>query len=485
MTRSFLAITVAILLISTEVLTQSVQLVDAFPNLTFDRPIHITHANDGTNRIFAMQQNGHVMVFSNDSMATSTTTFLNIEEKLSSVGDEEGLLGLAFHPNYTSNGYFYVNYTAPSPLRTVIARYSVTPTDPDRADSLSEYKILEILQPEVNHNGGTVAFGPDGCLYIGMGDGGPGLDPENRAQDRTKLLGKFLRINVNDTTATTRYTIPPDNPFVGNTDGYKEEIWAWGLRNPWKFSFDPVTGQLWTGDVGQSDREEVDLITRGGNYGWVLMEGSICNPWFSTCDTAGLMLIPPVKDYGRDLGWVVIGGHVYRGYRRPELNGAYVYGDFYSGRIWMLRYENGQLTADSLLIQTPYFICSFGVDQDNELYIGTYSHTSSIYRFAGPPRTTGVSGNGSALPSAVRLEQNYPNPFNPSTTISYRLPVASYVSLKALDVLGREVATLVNGYQTAGVKEVKFYASDRPSGVYFYRLTVGSFSETRRMLLLK
>jgi glucose/arabinose dehydrogenase len=484
MTRLFVCLFVATLLVVNDAQTQAVQLVNAFPNLTFNRPIHITHADDGTNRLFAIQQNGHVIVFANDSATSISTTFLDIEEKISSVGDEEGLLGLAFHPNYTTNGYFYVNYTAPSPLRTVIARYSVSPTDPDKADSLSEYKILEILQPEVNHNGGTVAFGPDSFLYIGMGDGGPGLDPENRAQDRTQLLGKFLRINVNDTTATTRYTIPPDNPFVGNPNGYKEEIWAWGFRNPWKFSFDHITGQLWTGDVGQSDREEVDLVERGGNYGWVLMEGSICNPWFSTCDTAGLMLILPVKDYGRSLGTTVIGGHVYRGYRRPELNGAYMYGDFSSGRIWMLRYENGQLTADSLLIQTPYLICSFGVDQDKELYVGTYSHTSGIYRFAGPPRTTEVSTNNN-LPLVSRLEQNYPNPFNPSTTIRYQLPVASHVSLKVFDVLGREVVTLVKGPQTAGVKNVMFDGSNRASGVYVYRLTVGSFVETRRMLLLK
>jgi glucose/arabinose dehydrogenase len=233
---------------------QPVQLVNAFPLLAFNQAVYLTHGGDGTDRIFVVQQDGFIKVFPNDSLSGSAADFLNIADKLSSPGGEEGLLGLAFHPNYSTNGYFYVNYTAPNPLRTVVARFSVSSTDPNKADSLSEYRIIEIVQPYSNHNGGMISFGLDGFLYIAMGDGGAGNDPENRAQDRTSLLGKILRIDVNDTTATRRYRIPADNPFFGNPNGYKEEIWAWGLRNPFRFSIDSMSGQLWAGDVGQADR---------------------------------------------------------------------------------------------------------------------------------------------------------------------------------------------------------------------------------------
>jgi hypothetical protein len=380
-------------LISTEASSQSVQLVNAFPNLTFTKPLFLTHSNDGTDRIFVSQQDGLVKVFPNDSTVISATTFLNITSKLSSTGGEEGLLGLAFHPHYDTTGYFYVNYTAPNPRRTVVARYSVSAINPNLADPLSEFIIVEIIQPYSNHNGGMIAFGLDEYLYIGMGDGGSGNDPLNNGQDSTQLLGKILRIDVDDTTATQHYVIPPDNPFAGNTLGYREEIWVLGMRNPFRFSIDPVTSQLWAGDVGQVTREEVDLIERGKNFGWKIMEGSICRPGGGACDTTGLTL--PIKDYGRTLGTTITGGYIYRGYRRPDLVGAYIYGDFGSGRMWMLRYENGQLTADSLLINTPYAISSFGVDQDQELYICSYSYTGStgIYRFAPlnePPSAFGL-----------------------------------------------------------------------------------------------
>lgn len=224
---------------------QPAQLVNAFQNLTFTQPIYGTHSPDGTNRMFIVQQNGIIRVFPNDSAVSSSAmrTFLNIQNKLSSTGGEEGLLGMAFHPNYAVNGYFYVNYTAPSPLRTVVSRYKVSTADSNKADSLSEFKIIEINQPYTNHNGGMLEFGPDGYLYIGMGDGGNGNDPGNRAQDSTQLLGKMLRIDINDTTVTTHYRIPPDNPFAGFGPSVRKEIWALGLRNPWRFSIDPQSGE--------------------------------------------------------------------------------------------------------------------------------------------------------------------------------------------------------------------------------------------------
>lgn len=477
--RLFPSVLVLVVLVVATAGAQTVQLVNAFPSLSFSQPIYLTHSNDGTNRIFVMQQNGIIKVFPNDSLASSATDFLNITAKLSSTGGEEGLLGLAFHPHFASNGYFYVNYTAPSPLRTVVARYSVSAFNPNKADSLSEYKIIEIGQPYSNHNGGMISFGLDGYLYIAMGDGGAGNDPENRAQNRADLLGKILRIDVDDTTATTRYRIPVDNPFFGNTDGYREEVWAWGLRNPFRFSIDPVSGQLWAGDVGQGDREEVDLIERGKNYGWRIMEGSICNPAFGSCDTTGLTR--PVKDYGRNLGSTVIGGYIYRGYRQPNLRGAYIYGDFGSGRIWMLRYENGVVTADSELISTQHLISSFGLDQDNELYLCSYS-TSNIYRFSGNPNPNGV---GETAPGVFRLEQNYPNPYNSITTIRFSVPMRGPVELRVYTALGEEVSTLVNAEIGPGTYSTEWNAGRVASGVYFYRLKAGVFSETRKLLLLK
>jgi glucose/arabinose dehydrogenase len=476
----------AVLFISPAVSAQPTQLVDAFPALTFTQPIYLAHIPDGSDRIAVVQQNGRILVFPNDSAGASPRTFLNISTKLSSPSGEEGLLGLAFHPNYSTNGYFYVDYTAGNPLRTVIARYSVSTTDPDSADGGSGFTILEIEQPFSNHNGGMIAFGPDGYLYIATGDGGSGNDPGNRAQNRTTLLGKILRIDVDDTTASTHYVIPTDNPFADSA-GLRGEIWAYGLRNPFRFSFDPVSGELWAGDVGQSAREEVDLIVRGGNYGWRLMEGAICNPNFSGCDTAGLGLIPPVKDYPRSAGTTVTGGYIYRGQNRPDLIGSYIYGDYGSGRIWMLRYANGVVTADTELINSPYAISSFGTDASGELYIVSHSFSSptKIYRFASIP-ATGVGPSGKPLPEGeFSLLQNYPNPFNPATTITYVLAERQFVSLRVYDMLGREIAVLVNSVQDEGEHEAEFNAAGLASGLYFYRLTVGAGSRSRAMMVLR
>jgi glucose/arabinose dehydrogenase len=220
---------------------QAVILKDAFPNLTFPGPVDFQHAGDGTDRVFVVRQAGYVMVVENSPAATSAGTFLDIDALVES-GGERGLLGIAFHPSYEANGYFFVNYTAGSPLRTIVARYRVSQSNPDSADPASGVVLLEIPQPYSNHNGGQLAFGPDGYLYVAMGDGGSGGDPENRAQDRTTLLGKILRIDVDATSDTLDYSIPPGNPYADNTDGYREEIFAYGLRNPWRFSFDKTTG---------------------------------------------------------------------------------------------------------------------------------------------------------------------------------------------------------------------------------------------------
>jgi glucose/arabinose dehydrogenase len=337
-----------------------------FPNLSFNQPTAI--ANDGfTNRLFVTEQTGRIQVFNNSQNVASSTVYLDLTDRVVS-GGEQGLLGLAFHPNFEQNGYVYVNYVASNPLRTVISRYT-QPAGSSVADKNSEQIVLTVNQPFSNHNGGQLAFGPDGYLYIGLGDGGSGGDPLGNAQNRSALLGKILRINVDLSTTGLNYAIPTDNPYVGNSLGYREEIYAYGFRNPWRFSFDSATGQLWVGDVGQDRIEEIDLVSVGKNYGWNIMEGTLCYDPASGCNQSGLEL--PVWNYTQDLGNAVIGGYVYRGSAIPSLVGSYVYGDYGSGRIWKLNY-NGTSVENVLLADTGLNIASFGVDLQNELYFAAF-----------------------------------------------------------------------------------------------------------------
>ena len=346
----------------------------AFPNLTFNQPVGLYSPKDGTNRLFVVEQLGAIRVFNNSATATSSSVFLDISSRIVYSG-EQGLLGLAFHPNYTSNGYFYVDYVANNPLRTVISRFTVSPTNPNQTQSDSEFVLLEINQPYSNHKGGQLAFGPDGYLYIGMGDGGSAGDPLGNGQNRAVLLGKILRIDVNTPSAGRNYTIPADNPFKGNTLGYKEEIYAYGFRNPWRFSFDPATGRLWVGDVGQDRMEEIDLVENGKNYGWNIMEGTLT---YAGGNQTGLEL--PVWEYDHSQGIAIIGGYVYRGSALPQLSGAYVYGDYGSGRIWALTLNSTSGAAtNTLLTDSALSISSFGVDANGEIYICAFD--GKIYKF--------------------------------------------------------------------------------------------------------
>lgn len=346
----------------------------AFPNLTFNQPVGLYSPKDGTNRLFVVEQLGAIRVFNNSATATSSSVFLDISSRIVYSG-EQGLLGLAFHPNYTSNGYFYVDYVANNPLRTVISRFTVSPTNPNQTQSDSEFVLLEINQPYSNHKGGQLAFGPDGYLYIGMGDGGSAGDPLGNGQNRAVLLGKILRIDVNTPSAGRNYTIPPDNPFKGNTLGYKEEIYAYGFRNPWRFSFDPQTGRLWVGDVGQDREEEIDLVEKGKNYGWNIMEGTLT---YAGGNQTGLEL--PVWEYDHSQGNAIIGGYVYYGVALTQLLGAYVYGDYGSGRIWALTLNSTDGAAtNTLLTDSTLSISSFGVDANGEIYICAFD--GKIYKF--------------------------------------------------------------------------------------------------------
>ena len=358
------------------------ELEPAFPRIGIDRMVLLTHAGDDSGRLFVVLQPGRIVVFENDPAVESLQVFLDIRDRVSDAGNEEGLLGLAFDPAYVENGYFYVYYSAARPRRSVLSRFSVSPGDPDQADSGSELVFMEVRQPYSNHNGGHLLFGPDGMLYVGLGDGGAAGDPRNNGQDTSTLLGSILRIDVSRLDALGAYAVPEDNPFAGGGTA-RGEIWAYGLRNPWRFSFDLETGDLWAADVGQFLYEEIDVIRPGLNYGWNVMEGSHCFRQ-RDCDTQGLVL--PVAEYGREGGCSVTGGHVYRGRRIPALYGAYLYGDFCSGKIWALRYDGEAVTEHMEIADTGLSISSFGEDPSGEVYALTFEGV--IYRFAAHSRSS-------------------------------------------------------------------------------------------------
>lgn len=347
----------------------SVQAVDAFPSLRFTSPIDIQHAGDGTDRLFVAEQAGVIRVFGNSAGSATATTFLDIRNKVVS-GGERGLLGFAFHPDFKANGYVYVNYTRVNPLTSVIARYKANTPSTGQIDPSSEAILLTIGQPYDNHNGGSIQFGKDGFLYIATGDGGSGGDPQNYAQNRKSMLGKILRLDVNSN-AKGNYGIPPDNPFANGTEGYNAEIYAYGLRNPWKISFDTQTNQLLAADVGQNKREEINLITKGGNYGWPVKEGTDCYRPSSNCNTTGL--IEPIYNYLQSNGdRSITGGYVYHGTSIPGLHGKYIYGDYISGRIWTLSMNGTQAGSNAILLENAGLISTFGQDASGEVYFANY-----------------------------------------------------------------------------------------------------------------
>lgn len=346
-----------------------VDLVDAFPSLSFSNPVYVTHSGDGTDRLFVVEQRGTIQVFTNDSDTVEATLFLDIQDRVTFDG-EMGLLGLAFDPNLETSGEFYVYYIAGSPRRSVLSRFTVSE---NQADVNSEQVILELAQPYSNHNGGTILFGQDGYLYLGLGDGGSGGDPLNSGQDTSTLLGSILRIDPQ----SEGYSVPEDNPFVGQ-DGFMPEIWAYGFRNPYRFSMDRETGDIWIGDVGQGSVEEIDLLQKGGNFGWNHYEGTDVYGDVSS----ELSYLAPVFEYGHDEGVSITGGNVYRGSDVPALQGQYIYGDFGYQTVWALSLdENNQAIENRVIaVEAPDKISGFGEDEAGELYLVGYN--GKIYRFA-------------------------------------------------------------------------------------------------------
>jgi hypothetical protein len=333
-------------------------------------PLWLT-APPGDPRLFVVEQRGTVRIVKDGTLLPEP--FLDLRSAVAA-GGERGLLGLAFHPDYADNGRFYVDYTDPQGDTRVVA-YRVSASNPDLADASSGDTILSVEQPFSNHNGGLVTFGPDGMLYVGLGDGGSGGDPRGNGQNRQTLLGTILRLDVD---GGSPYRVPPDNPFVGQA-GFRDEIWAWGLRNPWRYSFDPPSGLLYIADVGQSDWEEVDAepATAGGlNYGWNVMEGRHCYG-ASSCDSTGL--VQPILEYGHDQGCSITGGFVYRGSAMPELRGTYFYSDYCSGWLRSLRFEGNAVTAErSWDVGALGQVLSFGEDAAGELY--ALSANGTVYR---------------------------------------------------------------------------------------------------------
>lgn len=353
---------------------ESVSVLRAFANLTFNDPVFLTWVPSGGDNLVVVEQAGKVLTFANRDSVRQASAFLDITNRVKS-GPNEGLLGFAFDPAYMQNGFLFVYYSAGNPRRSVISRFSMVPGDPTRADPASEKIILQILQPpdRDNHKGGGLAFGPDGMLYIAVGDGGGAGDPDGNAQNLSNLLGKILRI---DPHSGDPYTVPPDNPFVMQAKA-KGEIWAYGLSNPYRFSFDPATGEMWAGDNGSDRREEIDIIVRGGNYGWNVYEGNqeLNNPNDKPPD----QFQPPVLDYGRDQGRSVVGGYVYHGTLSRSLGGTYVYGDYYSGKVWSLIFRDGAVVLNEEIAVSPG-ISSFGEDRNGDLYVLSLSN-GQVYRF--------------------------------------------------------------------------------------------------------
>ena len=350
----------------------AVTLEPAFPDLGFDFPTVLVQAPGEPGHWFVAERDGRIDRFDNRVDVATKTPVLDLRPRVDTAG-EGGLLGMAFHPGFADNGQLFLSYTRPgAPLRSVVARFT-SPDGGRTIDPDSEQPLLTLDQPYANHNGGAIAFGPDGHLYIGLGDGGSAGDPLQNGQDPDTLFGALLRIDVD---GGAPYAIPADNPFAAG--GGRAEVYAFGLRNPWRFSFDRQTGALWLGDVGQDRWEEVDCITRGGNYGWNLREGAHC---YGAADCAGAGLIDPVAEYGHDLGCSVTGGYVYRGRELPALRGGYVYADYCSGRIWALFDGGSEGPVVRTLLDSDQRIVAFARDAAGELYVLA---PGGVFRLAAP-----------------------------------------------------------------------------------------------------
>lgn len=452
-------------LVSTFIM-QSQPLVTIVPFASgLEKPVTITNAGDS--RLFVVEQSGRIRIVES-SGTVKATPFLDISDMVTS-GNEQGLLGLAFHPDYGSNGFLYINYTGKDNY-THISRFSVSSTDPDIANPISEFPILSFAQPYANHNGGDIKFGPDGYLYIASGDGGSSGDPLNNAQDTTKMLGKILRIDVDN---GNPYAIPETNPFAGNKPGL-DEIWAYGLRNPWRFSFDRTTGDLWIADVGQASYEEINfqpvLSTGGENYGWKCYEGT--HAYDNSMCNAGQNYSYPVYEYDHNSGdCSVIGGYVYRGSKYPGMDGYYFFTDYCSDELWSLHNSEGTWIIDYYNQFGGNGFSTFGEDMNGELYVANVS-SGNIYAFQD---TSSISDIGkSNIKSNIRI---YPNPFSDKLYIEIDQDHYNLTQVFVYDIYGREV------FSTSDLKNNLCLNLDfLPRGLYMLTFKTGGISKFRKLL---
>ncbi|HEY3913048.1 MAG TPA: PQQ-dependent sugar dehydrogenase [Verrucomicrobiae bacterium] len=383
-----------------------IELRPVFPKLDASNLVWMTEAPDGSGRMAIVGQDGCVWLVRKGSDGADAKILLDICGRQPHVSTEQGLLSLAFHPGFKTNGLFYIFYCQQNPRCTILSEMKISADDPDRADTNTERKLLEIPQPSDVHKAGLASFGPDGFLYLSVGDGGGQNDELGAAQNTSTVRGKILRIDVNTRitlkahggTATLAYGIPSDNPFFNESDFWensvRKEIWAYGLRNPWRYSWDPETGKIWAGDVGQDKWEEVDLIVKGGNYGWGVREGA----HYFKPGPESARYIDPVMEYphntnllseamypSHSIGACVVGGYVYRGRKHPALRGIYIYGDYALGTIWGFRYQHGKVTENGTMLEQPKNISSFAEDRDGELYLIGYEGKIYSVAAAGDP----------------------------------------------------------------------------------------------------
>lgn len=466
---------------------QGIELTDAFPNLSFSGAVDMQSPNDGSDLLYVVEQAGRVKVFENSSATTMVDTFIDIVDRVTA-GGEQGLLGMAFDPNYAANRFFYLNYTVSGPRRQRVSRFlATTPTDADPDSEVIMFEGDPALSGFTNHNAGAIAFGPsegpggERYLYVTMGDGGSGNDPNNHAQDRAILLGKIVRLDVSvgglplDCADAGVATLPADNPFVDGPGGDCDEVYAIGFRNPWRLTFDEATGQFWIGDVGQSAWEEVDILEPGGNFGWRAYEGNHCILGPCVPDDK----VFPVWEYAHTSGHCSItGGYVYRGTTIPKLHGWYVYADWCSGFIWAFHPDDPMGTNQLIETFATFSLTTFGTDEANELYALTEGGKIRKFVYVLPDdievqpleRTFGLTVTGA-------------NPFRNQTALQIR--AEGHALLAVYDRLGREVARLFDGEVHSPTPiEVLFDATGLPSGAYVARLTTAGLVETRTLTVV-
>ncbi len=477
--KLFLAMLLPCIFFSIQISIAQYSLINAYPQLPkFEKPLELRLANDGTNRMFVLEQTGKIFVFENTPSVSTRKLFLDLSDVVKKDANETGLLGMALHPNFKINKTFYINYDSDKSgsIKTYISSFKVSNSNPDSAIKKSENQLLVVEDPAWNHNGGCLQFGPDRFLYFSLGDGGSGNDPWNNAQNLKSYWGKIHRINVDDTTNGKKYGIPKDNPFV-NTAGALGEIYAYGLRNTWRFNFDEEdNNKLWAGDVGQNAWEEIDIIVKGGNYGWKIMEGLVCRPGGgSTCDKKGL--IDPIWVYKNpSLGTSVTGGYVYRGKKIPYLKGKYVYADYTYGKLWAL--DSAPDVTNELLIDrsddTPIKVASFAEDFDKELLILSHENGRILKLVSDIPNTSLAYKSKSFIVSII------PNPAGAKAIVSVTILDPSKIDIHLLDDSGKNIQTVAHEDRSAGKHQFSLNTSKLKPGNYFVEIKSGKFDALKK-----